>query len=86
MVSGNPAELRKVAQKARQVASSLDSEFKVLESQYSALRYAVPNKGKVDELLPAGRRKIREAIEQLTMLEQFLNRIAQGLENVNKAL
>lgn len=84
MVSGNPAELRKVAQKAKQVALSLDSSLKSLESQYSALRYDVPNRGKVDEMLPAGRQKIREAVEHLTQLEQRLNKIAQGLESVNK--
>lgn len=84
MVSGNPAELRNAAAKARGAQQSLDSDLRAVESVYNSLRFDVPNKGKIDDLLRDARQKLNAAKEGLGEFEKRLTSVAQQLENINR--
>lgn len=84
MVSGNPAELRSVAAKARSAQQSLESDLRTVENAYNAIRFDVPNKGRIDELLRESRQKLNAAKEGLVDFEKRLNSVAQQLESVNR--
>lgn len=85
MVSGNPAELRSVSAKARSAQQSLDSDLRAVESVYNSLRFDVPNKGKIDDLLRDARQKLNAAKEGLAEFEKRLNSVAQQLESINRS-
>ena len=85
VVSGNPAELRNVAAKARGAQQSLDSDLRAVESVYNAVRFDVPNKGKIDDLLRDARQKLNAAKESLADFEKRLSSVAQQLENINRS-
>lgn len=85
MVSGNPAELRNVSVKVRSAMQSLDTDLRAVESLYNSLRFDVPNKSKLDDLLRDTRVKLNAAKEQLAEFERRIAAVAQQLENVNRA-
>lgn len=84
MVSGNPAEMRSVVAKSRSAQQSLDSALRTLESSYGSLRFDVPNKGKIDDLLRDARVKLNSARNGLADFEKRLALVAQQLENINR--
>lgn len=84
MVSGNPAELRSTAAKARSAQQSLDSDLRAVESAYNSLRFDVPNKSRIDDLLRDARQKLNTAKEGLGEFEKRLTSVAQQLENINR--
>jgi hypothetical protein len=84
LVSGNPVELRAAAAKARGAQQSLDSDLRAVESIYNSLRFDVPNKGKIDDLLRDARQKLNTAKDGLADLEKRLNSVAQQLESINR--
>lgn len=84
MVSGNPAELRNAAAKARGAQQSLDSDLRAVESVYNSLQFDVPNKRKIDDLLRDARQKLNAAEEGLGEFEKRLTSVAQQLENINR--
>lgn len=84
MISGNPGELRSAAARARSAQQSLDSDLRGVESVYNSLRFDVPNKGKIDDLLRDARQKLNAAKEGLADFEKRLNTVAQQLESINR--
>ena len=84
MVSGNPAELRSTAAKARSAQQSLDSDLRAVENAYNSLRFDVPNKSRIDDLLRDARQKHNTAKEGLGDFEKRLTSVAQQLENINR--
>lgn len=85
MVSGNPAELRAVSAKARSAQQSLDNDLRAVESLYNSLRFDVPNKSKIDDLVRDARQRLNGSRDQLAEFERRLTAVAQQLENINRA-
>ncbi|GAB2736918.1 hypothetical protein [Sinomonas soli] len=84
MVSGKPAELRSAAAKARSAQQSLESDLRAVESAYNSIRFDVPNKSKIDDLLRDARQKLNAAKIGLGEFEKRLNTVAQQLESINR--
>lgn len=84
MVSGNPTELRSAAAQARSTQQSLDADLRAVESSYNSLRFDVPNRRRIDDLLRDSRQKLNAARESLAEFEKRLTSVAQQLENINR--
>ncbi|ROZ50166.1 hypothetical protein EEB13_10140 [Rhodococcus sp. WS3] len=83
-VTGDPAELRKLAQEAKAAAADIESIAQRLDKRYQATHFAVANKHQVDEIVRAASAQSRAMSTNLRQLQSSLQKIAAALEQVGR--
>lgn len=83
-VSGDPAELRALADNAKSASASVEAAMRAFAARYQATRFEVANKGQLDEHVMTARQQAKNLSTNLLQVQGSLQKLAAALEQVGR--